>query len=96
MLGCRRTYLLGSLLQAVSTLGSGLATTSTQLLALRAIAGIAASFCLPSAVGVVTRTFSVGPRRNLAFAAMGGGQAVSSFSFSVVSVEIHIEISTLR
>ncbi|KAH7009486.1 major facilitator superfamily domain-containing protein [Ilyonectria destructans] len=76
VLGCRRTYLLGSLLQAASTFGSGLANTPTQMLALRAMAGIAASFCLPSAVGIVTRTFPVGPRRNIAFAAMGGGQAV--------------------
>ncbi|VUC25590.1 unnamed protein product [Clonostachys rosea] len=76
VLGCRRTYLLGSLLQAATTLGSGLARTSSQLLTLRALAGVSASFCLPSAVAVVTNTFPVGPRRNLAFAAMGGGQAV--------------------
>ncbi|CAG9982599.1 unnamed protein product [Clonostachys byssicola] len=76
VLGCRRTYLLGSLLQAATTLGSGLAKTSSQLLTLRALAGVSASFCLPSAVAVVTNTFPAGPRRNLAFAAMGGGQAV--------------------
>jgi predicted MFS family arabinose efflux permease len=30
--------------------------------------------CLPSAVAIITSTFVPGKRRNLAFAAMGGGQ----------------------
>lgn len=79
VLGCRRACLLGALLQAASAMGSGLARTPTQLIAIRATAGIAASFCLPSAVGVVARVFpaSRSPhRRRVAFAAMGGGQAI--------------------
>ncbi|KAE8342980.1 major facilitator superfamily domain-containing protein [Aspergillus arachidicola] len=51
----------------------------TQLIALRVIAGVAASFCLPSAVGVTAHVFpanSIPRRRSIAFAAMGGGQAV--------------------
>ncbi|KAJ4219505.1 hypothetical protein NW759_007895 [Fusarium solani] len=60
-------------------MGAGLAATTTQLISLRAAAGVAASFCLPSAVGVAAHRFpaSSHPRlRNAAFAAMGGGQAV--------------------
>jgi MFS family permease len=79
VLGCRRACLLGGLFQAASALGAGLATTSTQLIALRGAAGLAASFCLPGAVGVAARVFPItnSPRRrSAAFAAMGGGQAV--------------------
>ncbi|KAL2670524.1 hypothetical protein Neosp_014312 [[Neocosmospora] mangrovei] len=79
VLGCRRACLFGALLQAACAMGAGLAATTTQLIALRAAAGVAASFCLPSAVGVAAHKFpaSSHPRlRNAAFAAMGGGQAV--------------------
>ncbi|KAG7054308.1 integral membrane protein [Colletotrichum scovillei] len=79
LLGCRRVCLLGALLQAGSALGAGLSQTSTQLIALRAFAGVAASMCLPSAAGIVSSAFphSTRPRtRTAAFSAMGGGQAV--------------------
>ncbi|PON27761.1 integral membrane protein [Trichoderma gamsii] len=79
ILGCRRFCLVGALLQTLSALGAGLAKTPSQLIALRAMAGIAASFCLPSAVGIAARAFPAGtsPRsRSAAFSAMGGGQAV--------------------
>lgn len=42
----------------------------------RALAGVAISFCLPSAVSIITNTFPEGKRRNVAFAAMGGGQPI--------------------
>ncbi|KFZ18016.1 hypothetical protein V501_01403 [Pseudogymnoascus sp. VKM F-4519 (FW-2642)] len=79
ILGCRRACLLGGLFQAACALGAGLAVTPVQLIALRATAGLAASFCLPGAVGVAAHVFPVNssPRhRSVAFAAMGGGQAV--------------------
>ncbi|KAH8745569.1 major facilitator superfamily domain-containing protein [Diaporthe sp. PMI_573] len=79
LLGCRRVCLLGATLQAGSALGAGLSKTPTQLIALRAFAGVAASMCLPSAAGIVSSTFphSTRPRtRTAAFSAMGGGQAV--------------------
>ncbi|KAH6659144.1 major facilitator superfamily domain-containing protein [Truncatella angustata] len=79
VLGCRRAVLFGALLQVASTVGAGLANTSTQLIALRSVAGLAASFCLPGAVGTVAHCFPLSGsprRRSTAFAAMGGGQAV--------------------
>lgn len=79
LVGCRRVCLLGALLQAGSALGAGLSTTPAQLIALRAFAGVAASLCLPSAAGIVSRAFpgDTRPRsRTAAFSAMGGGQAV--------------------
>lgn len=79
ILGSRRASLLGGLLQTASDLGAGLAATPVQLIALRARAGLAASFCLPGAVRVAAHVFPVTSsprRRSIAFAAMGGGQAV--------------------
>ena len=69
-------FLLGCLLQTVFTLGCGLAQTGTQFLVFRALAGVATSFCLPSAVSVINHTFPPGKRRSWAFASMGGGQPV--------------------
>ncbi|OOQ87817.1 integral membrane protein [Penicillium brasilianum] len=79
VLGCRRSCLLGGLLQTASALGTGLTATSTQLIALRVTGGLAASFCLPGAIGAAGNVFpaSSSPRRrSIAFAAMGGGQAI--------------------
>ncbi|KAF2445625.1 MFS general substrate transporter [Karstenula rhodostoma CBS 690.94] len=63
-------------LQSAFTLACGLAQTSTQLITFRALAGVAISFCLPSAVSIITSTFPEGKSRNLAFASMGGGQPI--------------------
>lgn len=72
--GARNMYLLGTFSQTVFTLACGLARTSTQLIIFRALAGIAISLCLPSAVSLITNYFPTGRRRNFAFGAMGGGQ----------------------
>ena len=79
VLGCRRVCLFGALLQSASAVGAGLAATPGQLIALRGVAGVASSFCLPSAVGVAAHAFPAAGsprRRSAAFAAMGGGAAV--------------------
>ena len=67
-------YLLGTFLQSIFTLACALSRTSTQLIVFRALAGIAISLCLPSAVSLIMAYFRAGRRRNLAFGAMGGGQ----------------------
>jgi MFS family permease len=67
-------YLLGTFLQSITTLGCGLAKTSTQMIVFRALAGVSISFCLPAAVSLIMAYFAVGPRRNFAFGVMGGGQ----------------------
>ena len=68
-------YLVGCVLQAGFVLGCGLSQTTTQIILFRGLSGIALSFCLPSAVAIITRSF-VGKRRDFAFAAMGGGQPI--------------------
>lgn len=67
-------YLIGTFLQSVFTLACGLARTSIQMIVFRALAGVAISFCLPSAVSLITSYFLPGRRRNIAFGFMGGGQ----------------------
>ena len=76
-------YLTGCLLQSAFTMACGLAQTGTQLIVFRAFAGVAISFCLPSAVSIITGTFPQGKSRNIAFASMGGGQPIG-FSFGLV------------
>lgn len=76
VVGSRPMYLAGCVFQSAATLACGLAQTGTQIIVFRAFAGIAISFCLPSAVSIITGTFPEGKRRNIAFAAMGGGQPV--------------------
>lgn len=74
-MGARLMYLVGCVLQAGFVLGCGLSQSSAQIILFRGLSGIAISLCLPSAVSIITRSF-VGRRRNLAFAAMGGGQPI--------------------
>jgi MFS family permease len=69
-------YLVGSFLQSMFTLACGLSRTSGELILFRGLAGIATSVCLPSAVAIITNTFSTGQRRNVAFASMGSGQPI--------------------
>ncbi|KAJ4347096.1 uncharacterized protein N0V89_011033 [Didymosphaeria variabile] len=76
VVGSRPMYLTGCVLQSAFTLACGLAQTSTQLIVFRALAGVAISFCLPSAVSIITSTFPEGKSRNVAFASMGGGQPI--------------------
>jgi MFS family permease len=76
-------YLTGCFLQSVFTIACGLAQTGAQLIVFRAFAGVAISFCLPSAVSIITSTFPEGKSRNIAFASMGGGQPIG-FSLGLV------------
>jgi MFS family permease len=54
----------------------GLAVTGPQIIAFRAISGVAISMCLPSAVSLITSSFPPGKKRNVGFACMGGGQTL--------------------
>ncbi|KAF2478124.1 MFS general substrate transporter [Lindgomyces ingoldianus] len=76
VVGSRPMYLTGCVLQSGFTLACGLAQDGMQLIVFRAFAGIAISFCLPSAVSIITTTFPEGKSRNIAFASMGGGQPI--------------------
>ena len=76
VIGSRTMYLTGCVLQSLFTMACGLSQDGSQLILFRGLAGIAISFCLPSAVSIITNTFPEGKRRNIAFASMGGGQPI--------------------
>lgn len=76
VVGGRRMYLTGCLLQAVFTLACGLSKTGALFIVFRALGGVSASFCLPSVVGLINDTFPPGRKRNIAFSSMGGGQPI--------------------
>lgn len=76
-------YLWGCGLLVGFTLGCGLAKTGIQLIIFRAFQGVAISFCLPSAVSIITNNFPTGRRRNIAFACLGAAQPVG-FSVGLV------------
>ncbi|KAI9685729.1 MAG: hypothetical protein M1822_004289 [Bathelium mastoideum] len=81
--GSRIMYLLGCFLQCIFILGCGLSKNAVQLLVFLGLTGIAISFCLPSAVSIITNTMPAGKLRNLAFGSMGGGRPVG-FSIGLV------------
>jgi MFS family permease len=69
-------YLTGGFLQAMFSLACGLSTSGTQLIVFRGLAGVAYSFCMPSAVSLLNHSFPPGQFRNWGFAAMGSGQPI--------------------
>ena len=64
-------------------LACGFARTGIELIMFRAMQGISQSFCLPTAVSIITSAFPNGQRRNLSLAFMGAGQALG-FSIGLV------------
>ena len=80
LLGRRRTFLAGITLFTVASMAGGLATSSSFLLAARAVQGAGAAFAAPSALALLMIQFSEGPARRRAiawYAAMSvGGIAI--------------------
>ena len=75
LIGSKRVFVAGCATYAIFTLACGLANTPLQLIIFRALQGIAIAACLPSAVGILSRSLAPGTnRRNLAFAVLGAGQ----------------------
>jgi EmrB/QacA subfamily drug resistance transporter len=74
--GRRRMLILGLALFTVASLLGGLATTSTWLLATRALQGVGAAMASPSTLSLISATFEEGPARNRAlgiFTAVSAG-----------------------
>ncbi|KAI1367757.1 major facilitator superfamily domain-containing protein [Xylaria arbuscula] len=74
--GSRVIFLIGALLQSAFILGCGLARTSIQLVIFRALQGISAALCLPTATDILSNAISPGRRRNVGFACTGLGQSL--------------------
>jgi EmrB/QacA subfamily drug resistance transporter len=71
LLGRRRVFVGGLLLVAVASLAAGFASNEGQLIAARAAQGLGAAIISPSALSIVTTTFSDGAERNKALGAWG-------------------------
>jgi EmrB/QacA subfamily drug resistance transporter len=71
LLGRRRVFIAGLLLVAAASLAAGFAANEGQLIAARAAQGLGAAIISPSALSIVTNTFSDGSERNKALGAWG-------------------------
>ena len=76
VVGNRPVFLLGYVLHLLFMVGCALVQTGTQLIAFRALQGLALSLCMPTSVGIITSNFGTGRGRNVAFACFGGGNPV--------------------
>src|SRR5918992_1195674 len=71
LLGRRRVFISGLGLVAAASLAAGFAATEGQLIAARAAQGLGAAIISPSALSIITTTFSDGAERNKALGAWG-------------------------
>src|SRR6059036_409953 len=71
LLGRRRVFMAGLVVVAVASLAAGFAVNEGQLIAARAAQGLGAAIISPSALSIVTTTFSDGAERNKALGAWG-------------------------
>jgi EmrB/QacA subfamily drug resistance transporter len=71
LLGRRRVFMTGLLVVAGASLAAGFASTEGQLIAARAAQGLGAAILAPSALSIVTTTFSDGAERNKALGIWG-------------------------
>jgi EmrB/QacA subfamily drug resistance transporter len=71
LLGRRRVFISGLLVVAVASLAAGFASNEGQLIAARAAQGLGAAIISPSALSIVTNTFTDGAERNKALGAWG-------------------------
>lgn len=82
-IGRKKIFLLGSLIFMLTSLGAGLSSGFEMLAVFRALQGLGAAFIMPSAMSVVTNTFTGDQKRNRAvgifssFAAIGSGSGLS-------------------
>ncbi len=71
LLGRRRLFMGGLVLFAIASLAGGLATSSGQLIAARAVQGLGAAILSPAALSIVATTFKDGAERNKALGIWG-------------------------
>lgn len=82
-IGRKKMFILGGLIFMLTSLGAGLSTNFEMLAIFRALQGLGAAFIMPSALSIVTNTFTENHERNKAlgvfssFAAIGSGSGLS-------------------
>ena len=72
LLGRRRLLMTGLAVFTCASLGGGLATSDTFLIAMRGIQGLGAALVLPAALSIVMNLFPEGAERNKALGVWGG------------------------
>ncbi|KAM0080875.1 hypothetical protein ACKRZS_006967 [Fusarium odoratissimum] len=90
VLGARSVDLLGCILSGALMLACGFVRAGEQLVALRALQGVALALHLSSSVALVTKTLARGRGRNFAFACLGLSQPLG-FSFGLVLGGVLVE-----
>jgi EmrB/QacA subfamily drug resistance transporter len=89
LLGRRRILLGGTMLFGVSSLAAGIAQSEGMLIGARLVQGAGAAMMIPSALSLLTTTFSSGTERNKALGAWGAmaglGSAAGVFLGGVIS-----------
>jgi EmrB/QacA subfamily drug resistance transporter len=71
LLGRRRVFVAGLVLFAAASLAGGLASSSTQLIAARAVQGLGGALLAPAALSILTTIFPAGAERNTALGVWG-------------------------
>lgn len=79
LIGSRECNLVGSFLLALSIAACGLSQNGSQLIAFRAIEGVASALAVPSSISIVSTSVQSGRPRNIGFATLGLAQP---FGFS--------------
>ncbi|KAH7174321.1 major facilitator superfamily domain-containing protein [Fusarium flagelliforme] len=90
VLGARSVELVGCILSGAIMLACGFIQAGEELVALRALQGVALALHLASSVALVTKTLARGRGRNLAFACLGLSQPLG-FSFGLVLGGVLVE-----
>jgi len=79
-IGRRKIFLLGSLIFMLTSLGAGLSSSFESLAVFRALQGLGAAFIMPSAMSIVTNTFTGDQERNRAVGIFSSFAAIGSCS----------------
>ncbi len=95
VVGSRMVDLIGCIGAGVSALACGLSRSGVQLVAFRALAGVAMSMHLPCSVSIVTQTAASGKPRNIAFSCLGLSQPLG-FSFGLVLGGVFVDTTGWR
>jgi MFS family permease len=90
IVGARIIELLGITLLGVFSLACGFAQTGAQLVAFRALQGVALALHLPASVAIITGAVPAGQARNLGFACLGFSQPLG-FAAGLVLSGVMIE-----
>lgn len=80
VIGRRKVFLTGSTIFLITSFGAGIATSFEMLTAFRAFQGLGAALVMPSALSIVTNTFTETHARHKAIGVFGSFAAVGSGS----------------